>query len=325
MDCIDWQAFLGQSKAVDEAARVSPGIMRFCSTFAWQVSAHEAFYPHRAPLVFQKGNHWILLCGGELPPFQKILQPFESDWFFGCPVLGPDPRVGCQILLDILLELRSDYPLVWLGGIPRDGLLDRLLLSRFSRFFRIQRLDGCDCHFASLEGGKAGYFSRRSGRFRRFIRKIRENAESAGVEVEQVREGSAETIMGRLLDIERRSWKSKAGESIFEQPRFVDFYHRLIRRLLPENRFRMVILQRGGRDFAYAMGGVFDKEFRGFQLGYHADAASLNPGHLCQDFLIQLLCDEGILSYDLGMIMDYKERWAESVHSIANIVLVARG
>ncbi len=312
------------AREVDDASRLTPGIMRFCSGFAWQISAHEAFYPDREPLIFHKGGHWVVFCGGSLPPFQKIIQPFESDWFFGCPLLGRDPRAGARVLLDVLLELKGRYPLIWLGGIPRDGLLYRIILSQFSRFFRIQRLDGCDCHVASLEGGMDGYTSRRSGRFRRFIRQIRERAGLEGVQSELVKGGDAEGLLNRLMRIERKSWKGIAGESIFDHPRFVDFYRRLIGRLVPEGRFRMAVLKKDGQDFAYAMGGILDSEFRGFQLGYDADAADLNPGHLCQDTLIRGLTDEGLQTYDLGMVMDYKERWAETVHSIVNLVLVAR-
>lgn len=319
------EEFESRRAEYDAAVAATPGIMRFCSGSDWLLAAHRDLYPERETLICRREEAWLVWAVGRLYQFQTVLQPLEADWFFGSPVIGPEPGVAARLLLDVLLRHRERFPLVWIGGVPVRERLFGLVLSNFRQAFKAYHIPGCDCHVASLEGGLGGYLQRRSARFRQTLRRVEGRAEREGVDIKRFRGVvDAGRFLKRVLAIEGRSWKGDASESIFEQERFRRFYRTLIESLSGQDRFRAVILRRGGEDIAYVMGGLFAGEYRGFQMSYDQAFRELSPGHLSQLEMLRMLGEEGIERYDLGMAMDYKERWADGLHEIANLLLMAK-
>lgn len=325
METLTLDDFTRHADAYDTAVARTPGVMRFCTASPWLITAHQELYPRRETLVLRDGEYWQVWSVGRLFQFRTVIQPLEADWFFGCPVVGPKPGVTARILLDFLIGMKKRFPLAWIGGVPVKDQLYGLILSNFRHDFKIYSIPGCDCHVASLEGGLDGYLGRRSSRFRQMLRKVEEQADANGVETERWRgKGDVPRFMKRLLSIEQRSWKGDAGESIFGEERFRRFYARLIGKLGQTGDFRALFLKRDGKDIAYIMGGVFAGEYRGFQMSYDRDFRELSPGHLCQSRMIRWLTEEGLQRYDLGMAMDYKQRWSDGLHEIANVLLMAK-
>ncbi len=322
---MDLDTFEDFSGLYDETVLKTPDIMRFCSSSDWILSANKWLSPAREALFIKHADTIQAWAVGELFQFNTVLQPLESDWFFGCPLASEKPEVGSKVLLETLTTQLREFPLIWLGGVPTRGKLFGLVVKDFRPYFRIYHIPGCDCHVTSLDGGWDSFYSRRSSRFRNQMGKIEKEADACGVEVERFeKDTDPVSFFRRIREIEARSWKGRRGESIFAQERFIHFYSDLIGRLAGKSAFRSLILKVRGKDFAYVMGGVLGKEYRGFQMAYHDAYKRLSPGHLCQIKLIRSLCEEGLSSYDLGMVMDYKTRWADRVHSITNLLLMRK-
>lgn len=313
-------------EAYDAAALATPGILAFCSGSAWQLAAHRSLYPERAVMFFRRGDLWQAWAAGPLAHFGEVLQPLEADWVFGSPLVGAPPAAAAHFLLESMLELSGRYPLILVGGVPSGGVWETLLLSRFTRYFRLFRLPGCDCRIASLEGGWEGFLGRRSGRFRRQLTRIAEDCRSAGVthEILGSETGTADATLARVLQIERLAWKERAGEGIFAQPRFAGFYTHLMQDLSRDGGLRTVFLRRDGEDVAYVTGGILGGRYRGLQMAYRADCRALGLGHLAQFLMIRHLATEAVQSYDLGMDLDYKRRWSDQLRSITNFLLLRR-
>ena len=323
MERLSLEAFEARSDAFDAAVASTPDILHFCSASAWQLAAHLCLYPRRETIILKRDDNWQLWAVGPLYQFQTVLQPLEADWFFGSPVIGPEPGAAARFLLDSLEALGRTYPLIWLGGVPTDSIFYQLILTRFRKAFRLFSLPGCDCQVASLEGGMEAFLRRRSGRFRGMVRRVEERARERGIETEYLRGvGDARALFSRLVQIENRSWKAGAGESIFGQDRFRRFYLELIERLGRRDRFRALILKRGRKDIAYAMGGLLGNRYRGFQMAYDRRYEKESPGHLSQIRLIRALGHEGVTEYDLGMAMAYKARWSDAIRPVTNILLM---
>ena len=88
---------------------------------------------------------------------------------------------------------------------------------------------------------------------------------------------------------------------------------------------RVVFARRHETDLAYVFGGIIEDRYRGFQLGYDDDEATLGLGNQVQFAMIEHLAAEGVRSYDLGMEMAYKARWADELLRLYTVVIVKRG
>lgn len=326
MERLTLEQFLSERSAYDTAVLESPDIFHFCSGSAWQLAAQKTLYPERETFFLRQGECWQAWAVGPLYEFSKVLQPLEVDWYFGSPIVGAHPGKAGRFLLDTLLELRQEYPLIWLSGIPEKGTLKALLFSQFSRYFRLFQLEGCHCQSADLREGWESYLSRRSGKFRREMQRGQKQADREGVTAEywDALPVSPASFLERILKLESLSWKGQSAESIFIHERFRNFYRELIGDLDQKGQFRAVFLQKEGQDIAYAMGGMLGTEYRGFQMAYDQEFAHLSLGHLAQWELIQNLCRTGCTHYDLGMAMDYKSRWADSTRRIVNVLMMPK-
>lgn len=315
-----------QATAHEAAVLATPGILPFCSGLDWQLAAHRHLYAPREAFAIRQEETWQLWAVGRLYQFQTVLQPWEADWFFGSPLAGAEPKRATRILLDTILPLAREFPLIWLGGLVVPSLPHTLVVVNFRQYFRLYTLPGCDCQLTSLEGGWEGFLGRRSAKFRTNLRRVRKTAQEAGVETAVVKATgeSPGRLLQRVMEVEARSWKEEQGESIFSQVRFQRFYGYLIERLLARGRFRAVFIRHEGKDIGYAMGGVLGGHYRGFQKSYDRDFAHLSPGNLAQAALIEALAGEGLSSYDLGMVMDYKRAWADREIKLSNLLLLRK-
>ena len=175
---------------------------------------------------------------------------------------------------------------------------------------------------ATLDGDWEGYLQRRSAHFRRNLRQAERRAAAAGVEFEVVIAGGA-AVIDRAVAVERNSWKGQQGSGLSEA-RFASFYTRIAERVTPATRFRAIFARLADVDVAYILGAVRGDRYRGFQLSYHDDLAAMSLGHLLQARQLQLLAQEGIGVYDLGMDMPYKLAWSDDALTTYTLVVLAR-
>ena len=85
----------------------------------------------------------------------------------------------------------------------------------------------------------------------------------------------------------------------------------MLRRLAASATGRVMFARHGERDIGYIFGGLAGHVYRGQQFSYAADWKSYSIGNLLQVELIKWLCEEHILRYDMGPVMDYKNHWTE--------------
>jgi CelD/BcsL family acetyltransferase involved in cellulose biosynthesis len=73
----------------------------------------------------------------------------------------------------------------------------------------------------------------------------------------------------------------------------------------------VLIAQRDGADLGYLYGGMSGPLFRGLQFSFSEESRALGLGHALQAEMIEELCADGALLYDLGSESAYKRHWAE--------------
>lgn len=284
----------------------------FCCRTEWQFSFHEAFLPDRRLLFRATADSVVALAAYSHPQVGPVLEPIESHWLFGCPLLGEAPVA----VLEALLEeepFRATRPTVVLSGILAQGPLWRAIGAAFGPDHAIGLARPSVFRSASLEGGVDGYLSRRSANHRHKLRQALRRASDAGIAFERHRPATAEAADGlydRMLAVEALSWKG-LGRCGMAEPPSRDFYRILLRRLAASARSRAILARRDDRDVGFVFGGVTGTHYRGQQFSYAQEFSHGSIGNLLQFEQIRWLCEEGVEWYDMGPPMDYKVHWAE--------------
>jgi CelD/BcsL family acetyltransferase involved in cellulose biosynthesis len=146
---------------------------------------------------------------------------------------------------------------------------------------------------------------------------------AAGMNIDHIApNGSVEDVLNRVLNVEQHTWKRKAGQSVLLSPRYHAFYQSVLERAASRGALRASFITRDGVDLAYIFGAVLGHTYRGFQLGFHEDFTKFGLGNQAQLAMIQRLCTEGIQWYDLGMSMEYKQRWSDRVLELSTVVVI---
>lgn len=266
------------------------------------------------PVVFGNLQRWgALLARYVDSDGAHVLGGLEPLWGFSCPVLLPDPNVQAGEFAEALSGERWDR--VVITGLSERSPLFRELALSLHRLADVYRGEGIHRCVADIVEGYDGWLERRSSRFRQQLRRRERAAAAAGLTFEDVQ--SPDGMMERLLAVEARAWKQ--GEGMASAP-MATMYETMIDRLGRRRRLRVSFARLDGRDVGFILGGVRAGIYRGLQLSYAAETADLEVGHLLQAHQLRRL--PGVQTYDLGMDMAYKRRWADRV--VPTTVLVAR-
>lgn len=298
------------------------GIDRFCSGPDWTTSTQRTFAGDQAPIVLGEDGRWAAtLVRLTAADGGTVLLGLDTMWGFACPLLLPDPAAHAPAVAEALADPSATPAwdrLVLTGFDPGTALVAHTARA-LSTFGPVLGGPGVTRCRADLSDGADAWLGRRSRRFRARLRRIREEAEAEGVSIAWVAEEA--DLLARLVAIEERSWKGQRDDGLVA-PDMRRLYGHLIARLGARGRLRCAVATMGGRDVGYILGGVRAGIYRGFQLSYTTDVADLGVGHLLQWAQVQALEGEEVHTYDLGMDMPYKRRWADTVDP--SLVLVVQ-
>lgn len=301
------------SGAFDDAVAVTPGIDRFCSSAAWALAAHAALMGARQPWILRGDAGWVATAVAERSG-GRFIEPLELSWGLASPLVGRDPEALAAGFIAAAAR-RPDWDGLLLAGIAPGGALDRAVVRALPAGWRHGHGAETVRNVARLDDGLDAFLARRSRNFRKALRAAERDVARAGVSFEDVVIGDAAAAaqaMTRILDIERRSWKGQAGVGVDQGP-MRDFYAHMTRLLAPTGRLRLILARQADRDVGFILGGVFAGEYRGLQFSHDVTLRHLSLGNVLQRQQIERLCAEGVAVYDLGTLMEYKERWSDEV------------
>ena len=300
-----WSEF---ERAVDR----TPEIDRWCSGLDWVLPVHAGFGPgaKAEPLVLTDGSGWAVLARYRLGGGRRVIAGLEPLWGFASPLVGPDPGALADRVARVLAAEPWDQ--LVLPGMPElvsDASFPMRVATALAQLGPVGMGAGIVRQVADLDGGYEPWWARRSPRFRRNLSQAGRRAESAGLEVEDASNDPG--VFERIVAVERRSWKGRDDTGI-TAPEMLVTYRAMTARLQARGRLRVLLARRGGADVGYILGGVRAGIYRGLQLSYAREAAELSVGHLLQHHQLRALCRHGeATTYDLGMDLGYKARWAD--------------
>lgn len=290
------------------------GIDHWCSGLDWVLPVHQGFGAAAEPLVFASDTpEWpgyALLARYRLDDGRTMVAGLEPLWGFASPLVSAHVEELAAEVADELASWSWDH--LVLPGLPAltDGhSFTARVAGPLTSLGRVGLADGIVRQVADLADGYEPWLARRSSRFRRNLHQSARRAGEAGLCFVDV---SAEAdVFARLAAIEHRSWKGRE-ESGITGPEMAATYRTMINRLQPRGRLRAVVARLDATDVGYILGGVRAGIYRGLQLSYVQSAAGLSVGHLLQHHQLRVLCANGEATvYDLGMDLEYKQRWAD--------------
>jgi hypothetical protein len=315
--------FEASRDAFDARVEADSQIDRYCSRTEWILPFHRAFRPQLDLCLHRSESSFVALASNHHPEFGHYLEALECMWGFGCPLVGPQ---AVALLAEILTRW-SDPPLgtpVLLTGIPLTGDLPRQLGRKLRDLYQLRVVDVVTRYVASLEGSVDDYLGRRSPGFRRNLRSARRKVSEAGIRFRRVGRISVPEmpeLYQRILQIERRSWKSSTGNGV-DRGCMKEFYQDMLPRLAQRDGLRVIIAERDGSDVGYIHGASVGDHYRGLQFSFDQRLSELSLGNVLQYEMLEWLCRDGFATYDLGSQSPYKRRWAEEGLATATLLLL---
>lgn len=314
-------AFDAAREAYDAAVDRAPVADRFCTASDWVVPAYRAFGESSRTVIGAYDEGFVPLMS--MPTvLGRTWMPLEASWGLASALVGEDESALAARFAEDALERRDDWDALFLSGLRRGGPGFTRLVRRFGRQWRLGLGQASVRCVASLEGGLDGFLGRRSPKHRKNLRAAARRGASVRFEVHAPREAAAgQALLEEILTIERRSWKGREGHGI-DQGAMLTFYRHMAPRLAARGTLRVTLAHGVEGPVGYVLGGVRGESYRGLQISFAQEHEALSLGNLLQLHTIMALCDEGVLQYDLGMHMPYKERWAEG--RLETVALVVR-
>ena len=340
MKRLRYSEFLARRGEYDDAVARTPDVAAFCSASAWILAARACLRPGEAeesggaPRLREAGpdaesgvfvatepetGSWLVFRRSD----EGYWQPFEGSWLFACPLAGPDPAATVAFLEKTGRALAMTGPAAFLvGGVPAGGSLHRALSDAGRRARRHVEFPATDCMTIDLSDGVGGWLARRSRKFRRSLAAAENRRAAAGIEIAPAPpDQTPDDLFARLMAVQGRTEKWKAGTDIFHHADCRDFYRELLGDLRESGALRLLFARRGGEDIAHIFGGVFPGTYRGLQMSYAAEWSGVGVGNALQLENLRRSAAEGVTLYDLGMPSDYKERWADRRRELLGVFL----
>jgi len=312
-----------RTEEYDAAVFATPGIDRFCTGSDWVLAAREVWAVGWPVEILQGEDGYALFLHLMGPNAESILMGFDATWGFACPLAGPDPEALAAGFSEACRSRGARWRVIVIPGLVPGARLERAIEEEFAPDHTLEQGGRVRRWVAGLGDGLDAYLARRPRKLRENLRRARRRAAEEGVRFETGESGEVEALLRRVLVIESRSWKGSESTGLFSHEMF-RFYRLLARRLAARGGLRLLFARRGEEDLGYILGGVRRGLYRGLQFSFDRRYAHLSLGNLMQLAQIAALCEEGVKTYDLGMDMAYKRRWADRSFETEGLVAVRR-
>ncbi|CAM2006955.1 GNAT family N-acetyltransferase [Acanthopleuribacter pedis] len=298
----------------DQAVLKTAGIDFFCSSAAWILPAVQAFYPESRARILRIDDHFLALVQREVPGVGSALLPLESSWCLAAPLVGPDSQLLADVFYQTVRHLGGQWRLAFLSGLQNEQPVWQKLVTRLHHRFALFRGSQSVRRVASLEGGVDGFLARRTSKFRKNLRRNQRTCRAEQLRFEVIHGAlapeQAREYLNTFMQVEALSWKGLSEQGVNQGEMYV-FYREMVAMLGPRDRFRAVTAHLDGKLVGFLFGGLLGPHFRGLQFSFDDRYRALGIGNALQMKMIEHLCGEGTLTYDLGADMAYKQRWGE--------------
>jgi CelD/BcsL family acetyltransferase involved in cellulose biosynthesis len=268
-----------------------------------------------------------LVATRRLAAFSTAMLP-NNEWSF-CGDLLLDPSVEPAPVLQRLVEALDQLPhsLLWLEGISLQRADWQALLGQLALRGRALRQTLWNVGMVEIAHDWETYFASRSRNHRRQIRRTADRLRSSGggqLRIERnLAPADVESLLRRGFELEQRSWKSRAGSCVLNEPDVFEFYCRQARQLAATGNLELVFLELDGRPIAFEYGFRAKGIYFSPKVAYDEAFAECSPGQQLRALLYQRLQnDPDCRAVDFhGPLAEATARWATRSYPLGRITL----
>lgn len=312
-------------RAHDELVTRTNGVDRYCSSSRWMLPAYDAFSAQESIVSINLDGGNAIFQEATLGNGQRALLPLEAIWQLGCPIAASSPRDAMKSLIETLLINSPSWDFALICGIEPSSALRHAFRFHCERTFtKFRRLDDAERDIIQLQDGDESWLARRSPGFRAKLRRACRQSEDADVTFMKLNPRGRESGLAcfeRLLEIERASWKAQENTGLLGEPMRTFSKKVLVDAAIREELY-VIVAQKSGVDVGFVYGALFDRCYRGLQMTYASECASISLGNVLQYRMIQWMTNTDCLEYDLGSALPYKARWSDDRrHTEAYLVI----
>lgn len=292
----EWRALASESERTD-----------LFQTYEWMVSWLEAFWTE-GPIrcIFAHGDGKLV---GALPLVwdesgflrcRQSLTPPANAHSSGFDLLSVGDRT--EVLAGIVDHMRPRMPVrLALGGVPADSPTIPAIrtLERDGHIRMISR-GRSRVLFVRLQGTWREYLDALDTRTRHKLRRNeRRLTEDADARFETVtRESELGRAMDDILQIERHSWKERAGSSIALEPGAEVFYRSFLGRAFRQGWGRIHLLHIFGKPAAHVLGVVYRKKYYPLKTSFDAEFSTMSPGSVLVGHAVRDAFEQGYDTFE---------------------------
>ncbi|WP_137700411.1 GNAT family N-acetyltransferase [Marimonas lutisalis] len=130
-------------------------------------------------------------------------------------------------------------------------------------------------------------------------------------------ETEMEPIFDRIVAVEAKSWKGRAGTALLHDEKQAAFFRSFGRKMAAKGRLRLCFLTIGGQDAAMTFATVWDNRFWAIKVGYDENFAPISPGEALLVELIRYSAENDYSSFEFcGKDAPWTRAWAEDATEI---------
>jgi len=316
---------------VRQNARMIDGL-DVTATFEWTSTLCDNFLPDRPQkiIVLQDGGDIV----GVLPFFERktkftgfatreispIVELYGGRGEF---VVKDNSPSYLEKMFEFLYELK-DWDTLTFTIVEGGAVANAFEQMVQSRGYVVDTLSKSYRPFVSLTQDWDSYFSQLDSNFRHNFRKAEKKLKKLGsiqFKTYETKEASTEFI-DTMLQIERRSWKEKAGTSITTNPYQERFYKLFTPRAVENGWFLGLSLTVNDVPIVHSYGIIFENIFYNLKYSYDESYKAVSPGHLITGFTLRELYRRGVTIYDFhGDAEWYKMKWANTTYSQTHYIM----
>jgi len=130
-------------------------------------------------------------------------------------------------------------------------------------------------------------------------------------------ETEMDAIFDRLIAVEAKSWKGRAGTALLHDGKQAAFFRSFGRKMAAKGQLRLCFLTIGGQDAAMTFAVVWDNRFWAIKVGYDESFATVSPGEALLVELIRHAAENEYSSFEFcGKDAPWTRVWAENSQEI---------
>jgi CelD/BcsL family acetyltransferase involved in cellulose biosynthesis len=241
-----------------------------------------------------------------------------------------DPESAVDDVLDVLVRglARLPWQLFWLDWTVLDAPRWRAFIEACGRAglataqherYRIPRID--------TAGKWESYRSMWSGQHRRNMTRHRRGlqAERGAVRLRWISPTPEQVgpLLRRGWELENRSWKGAARESVLRVPGMSRFFQQQASLLAERQQLRLAFLEAGGEAVAFQYGWWAKGVYHPFKCGYDPSLREFGPGQLLMhDVLAELFASQDAVALDgVGPATAATDKWKPASYALGRLVV----